>query len=269
MKKIIVLLVVILVLVVAAAILLTYIHNNQQSNFNMDEFTPPPGYHMSYSTWEEYVDEYDEGLHKVRDYNGHTWFGNLSYFSLGSSYGGEAIGSVFSPNYLHLAYEENDDYLSYLSVEKGKDQLALVGYTSVSCKPIIEMGYTIPYKVSIGTNNCHKTSIVYHEGGKDGDFEKINNEDPTTYKNRMSEFCSVLRANRGEKFVFSYYEGTQYLQETISADYIYYIVGNSDSDISLPITKTTKGYFYVDYSQLTPGYYCMGVGSKNIVIEIK
>ena len=105
--------------------------------------------------------------------------------------------------------------------------------------------------------------------GYDEDFEQINGQDPSAYLNRLSDRYNVFRAKKGEPFTFSYYSGTEYLEETVVANHYYYIVGDNKTHISLPITKTTEGYFLVDYSELTPGYYWFSVGNRETIIEVK
>lgn len=109
----------------------------------------------------------------------------------------------------------------------------------------------------------------YLIGGYDEEFEEINGQDPSAYLNRLSDYYNVFRANKGENFTFSYYSGTEYLEETVTADHFYYIIEDYKEYISLPVTKTTDGYFLVDYSELSPGYYWFGVGGNDTIIEIK
>lgn len=249
--------------------------NNMQSsngaNNVIDEFTPPAGYDEGYSITKEYIASSTEGIYKMKEYNGNTWFCRVSVPSWFTPVSEEVdTGDIWNPYYLYIVNTENYEDFTFQSVTKGEDQLALVGITSVSCAPIIEMDYTIPYYLGAYSGSIHyKRSIGYLIGGYNEDFEEINGQEPSAYLNRLSDYYNVFRANKGESFTFSYFSGTDYLEETVTADHFYYIIEDHNSYISLPVTKTTEGYFIVDYSELSPGYYWFSVGGDDTIIEIK
>ncbi len=249
------------------------IDNNTTNNSNnaMDEFAPPAGYDERYSITKEYIASSTEGIYKMKEYNGNTWFCKVSVPIIGSSVCKEVdTGNIWKPNYLYLLNTANYDDFSFKSVTKGQDQLVLVGITYASCTPIIEMDYTIPYYLGAYSGSIHYRCYIGILGGHNEDIEEINGQDPSAYLNRLSDRYNVFRADEGETFTFSYFSGTDYLEESVIADHFYYIIGDSKSEISLPVTKTKEGYFLVDYSELTPGYYCFSAGwLKETIIEIK
>lgn len=237
----------------------------------VDEFTPPKGYDERFSVTEEYVTSFGDGIYKMKEFNGRNWFCNVS-IPAWSTIVSEKVdsGDYWNPYYLYTVNTENYDDFSFQSVTRGEDKLAIVGITGVSCAPIIEMDYTIPYKLGAYGGTIHyKNSIGYLIGGYDEAFEEINGQDPSKYLDRLSDYYNVFRAEKGEEFTFSYYSGTDYLEETVAANHFYYIIEDYKEYISLEVTKTTQGYFLVDYSELSPGYYWFSVGGDDTIIEIK
>lgn len=263
-----------LVVFISGVYVIKGISNGSDNNGNggaVDEFTPPVGYDERFSITSEYIASSDDGIYKMKDFNGKTWFCQVS-IPAWSTIVSETVdtGDIWNPYYLYVVNTESYEDFSFQSVTRGQDQLAIVGITGVSCAPIIEMDYTIPYKLGVYDGTIHyKNSIGYLIGGYDEEFEEINGQDPSAYLNRLSDYYNVFRANKGENFTFSYYSGTEYLEETVTADHFYYIIEDYKEYISLPVTKTTDGYFLVDYSELSPGYYWFGVGGNDTIIEIK
>ncbi len=249
------------------------INNNGANNSNnvVDEFTPPAGYDKSYSTTKEYIASSTEGIYKMKEFNGNTWFCRVSVPSWGTSARKEVdTGDIWNPYYLYLLNTANYEDFTFQSVTKGQDQLVLVGMTYASCTPIIEMDYTIPYYLGAYSGSIHYRRYIGFLGGYNEDIEEINGQEPSAYLNRLSDHYNVFRADEGEAFTFSYFSGTDYLEETVITDHFYYITADGDSDISLPVTKTKEGYFLVDYSELSPGYYCFSAGwLEGTIIEIK
>ena len=248
------------------------INNDATNNSNdvIDEFTPPAGYDERYSITKEYITSATEGVYKMKEFNGDTWFCRVSVPLFVSTVRKEVdTGNIWKPNYLHLVNATNYDDFSFKSVTKGQDQLVLVGITYASCTPIIEMDYTIPYYLGAYSGSIHYRRYIGFLGGYNEDIEEINGQDPSAYLNRLSDRYNVFRADEGEIFTFSYFSGTDYLEESVIADHFYYIIGDSKSEISLPVTRTKEGYFLVDYSELAPGYYRFDVGGDDTIIEIK
>ena len=237
----------------------------------IEEEVCPPDYDILYSTTKENMDSSDTGIFKMKEYNGNTWFCRISVPAwVTASPETVDTGDIWNPNYLYLFDASEYEDLDFCSLTKGIDQMAIVGMTGVSCTPVIEMDYTIPYYLAAYSGSIHyRRSIGYMIRGYDEDFEQINGQDPSAYLNRLSDRYNVFRAKKGEPFTFSYYSGTEYLEETVVANHYYYIVGDNKTHISLPITKTTEGYFLVDYSELTPGYYWFSVGNRETIIEVK
>ena len=237
----------------------------------VEEEVCPPDYDILYSKTKENMDSSDTGIFKMKEYNGNTWFCRISVPAwLTASAETVDTGDIWNPNYLYLFDASEYGDLDFGSLTKGIDQMAIVGITGVSCTPVIEMDYTIPYYLAAYSGSIHyRRSIGYMIRGYNEDFEQINGQDPSAYLNRLSDRYNVFRAKKGESFTFSYYSGTEYLEDTVVANHYYYIVGDNKTHISLPITKTTEGYFLVDYSELAPGYYLFSVGNRDTIIEVK
>ncbi len=229
---------------------------------------PPPGYSEEYSTI--YPDSAGKGIYKTREYEGNRWFGRLSVRTWSNPVEENvSTGDIWNPNYLY-PIKTNGREMNFQTFQRGQDQLAIIDATSVSCLPILEMDYTIPYKFGVYDGTIHyRNQIGYMVGGFDEDIEEINGEAPSKYLNRLSSRFNVFRAKFGESFTFSYYSGTDYVSDTVVADWYYYITEGTNKRISLPVTKTTDGYFLVDCSQLEPGYYWFGFGGDETIIEIK
>ena len=230
----------------------------------------PDGYDERYSITKEYISSAEDGIYKMREYGGDTWFCRVSVPNWNYSVSEEvSSGDFWHPYYLYMLDTENYTDFTFQSVAKGKDQLALVGTTIVKCAPIIEMDYTIPYYLGVYSGSIHYRRGIGFISGHNEEFEEINGQDPSTYINRVSDLYNVFRSNRGESFTFSYFSGTDYVEDTVIADCFYYIIEDYNNYISLPVTKTTEGYFVADYSELSPGYYWFSVGDGDTIIEIK
>lgn len=233
--------------------------------------TLPIGYDERYSIIKDDIATAEEGIYKMKEFKGDTWFCRVSVPSWHCiARKMVETGDIWNPYYLYVVNAAQHEDFSFQTVTKGEDKLAVIGITDVSCAPIIEMGYTIPYKLGVDDGSIHdRSSIGYSIGGYSGEIEKINDQEPSNYLNRLSEYYNVLRAEKGEKFSFSYFSGTEYLKDTVIADHYYYIIEEYTKYISLPTTKTTEGYFFVDYSELNPGYYWFSAGDYDTIIEIK
>lgn len=231
----------------------------------------PSGYNASYSIPKDYISDANTGIYKMREFNGNTWFCRVSVPAWDAIVSEQVdSGDAWNPYYLRLVNTEKYVDFTFQSVSKSQDKMAIVGLTEVWCTPIIEANYTIPYYLGAYNNSIHyKRSIGYLIGGSDEDIEQINGQDPSAYLNRLSKYYNVFRANRGEAFTFSYYDGTDLLSETVNANHYYYIIAEHNEYISLPVTKTTEGYFMVDYSSLTPGYYWFSVGGNETILKIE
>lgn len=234
------------------------------------DFTPPRDYDVRYSTTKEYISGSRDGIYKMREFNGDSWFCCVSVPAWDTIVSERVeSGDYWDPYYLRLVNTEKYDDFTFQSVSKSQDKMAIVGLTEVWCTPIIEANYTIPYYLGAYNNSIHyRRSIGYLIGGSDEDIEQINGQDPSAYLNRLSKYYNVFRANRGEAFTFSYYDGTDLLSETVNANHYYYIIAEHNEYISLPVTKTTEGFFMVDYSSLTPGYYWFSVGGNETILKI-
>ena len=246
-------------------------HASNTTSNGFDELTPPAGYDEINSITQEYLDTSVDAIYKMKEHNGDKWFCRISVPAwITASPEKVDTGDAWNPNYIYLFDASEYEDLEFCSVTKGTDQMVIVGITGVSCTPIIEMDYTIPYYLAAYSGSIHyRRSIGYMIGGYNEDFEEINGQDPSNYLNRLSKRYNVFRAKKGETFTFSYYSGTDYLEDTVIANHYYYIIGDYKTHISLPITKTTEGYFLVDYSELSPGYYWFSVGNRETIIEIR
>ncbi|MBE6983696.1 MAG: hypothetical protein E7435_05375 [Ruminococcaceae bacterium] len=245
------------------------INGSGTNNSNNTTDMRPAGYNEKYSFTKEYIGSSRDGIYKFKEYNGKTWFCQVSVPAWNAPVEEVDTGDIWNPYYLHMVNTENYEDFSFQSVTKGQDQLALVGITNALCAPIIEMDYTIPYYLGAYSGSIHYRRYIGFIRGVNEDFEKINGEEPSKYLDRLSDHYNVFRADKGESFTFSYFSGTDYLEETVIADHFYYIIEDNSSYVSLPVTKTTEGYFTVDYSQLSPGYYWFRVGGHDTIIEIK
>ena len=79
---------------------------------------------------------------------------------------------------------------------------------------------------------------------------------------------NMYNLNHGETYTLSSFEGTNYFEEEVTADWYYYACNDFDHKIVLKPELTKEGYAIVDFSTLEPGFYCVNIGIHNI-IEIR
>lgn len=205
-----------------------------------------------------------DGIYKMCEYSDETWLCKISDPAMYSK-PREEIGS---DRFLHI----KDDMINFTieTIKKGKDAMVVKGITGAVCTPVLEMGFTIPYRFSVYDNSIHsKIPVGKAVGGYWEDFEEINGENPNKYINKISDYCNVLKATYGEEFSFGYYSGTEFVEDICVADAFYYVLGNDSTYIDLPSTKTKDGYFVIDFSELSPGYYCFMVRDDHAIIKVE
>lgn len=239
--------------------------NTAKSTWEEPEY--PEGYDPAYALPEKHASDLRKGIYKTREFNGENWFCPVDV-PRWETYASEvSVGNVWDwdSRSLGIISVETQDDSPFPFIEKGKDTFAIVDMTYLSCTPVLEMGYTIPYRLRIDLDKPYRVSI----GTEATQYiEQINGQSPSNFVSRLSESYNVIRAEKGEQFTFSYFSGTDYVEETVTADYIYYIV--DDDSIQLPITKTTNGYFLADLSELSPGFYCFDMHNwTRTIIEVR
>lgn len=241
------------------------------SNSTVATIDHPPRYAEEKSVPLQYLPDFGDGIFKMTEYNDETWVCRLSEPAWSSIIRTSIDTDDFWENYfLHIVDTKDYVEFSFDSIKKGKDQMIIVGRSGLSCTPIIEMDYTIPYMFSVYDGTIHsKTPVGSAFGGYSEDFEEINGNDPSRYIQRLSSYCNIFQAEKGEKFSFGYFSGTDFVEDEVIADSYYYIVGEDDTYTSLPVTKTKDGYFIIDYSGLTAGYYCFDLGDRATIIKVE
>lgn len=214
--------------------------------------------------------EYD-GIYKMREQGGDVWVSRLSVPSW-SNTGDEELDIEAPGGHCYLTLVDTTKYpaFSFSGISKSRDQMIIIGVTSVSCTELLDSGYTIPY-VFGGDDG----TLQYKRGIGDlvreynAEFETINDQDPSEYYDSLSEYAKILRADKGDEFTFGYYSGTSFISDSCTADYYYCVRGDYTTWNELPVEKTTNGYFIVDFSSLEPGQYLFRFGDHEYtVIEI-
>lgn len=243
--------------------------NTQETTW--EEPAYPDGYDSVYAFSEERAsDLLEHGIYKTREFNGENWFcpvDKLQWQTYGSQVSVGGIWDIDSRDIGMINAETWDDS-PFPYIEKGKDTFAIVDRYYLSCTPVLEMGYTVPYELRIDSDNPYRKRMGTAMIESTQYIEQINGKSPSAFVSRLSESYNVIRAEKGEQFTFSYFSGTDYVEETVTADYFYYIV--DDDFTELPITKTTNGYFLADLSELSPGYYCFYVDDQTrTIIEVR
>lgn len=209
------------------------------------------------------MDELKDGIYKMQQYEGEPWICRISYPELYDKHY-EVVANM------NVHVKDNFGEYSPEIIIKGTDEMIIKGYSGLVATPIIEMGYTIPYKLKVYNNTIHsKLLLGYAIGGYWEDFEEINGQDPSEFIPRLSANYNLFNASYGEEFSFGYYSGTEFVEDVCVADAFYFIIYDNSANIRLPVTKTKEGYFTVDYSQLSPGYYCFKTGDTNSIINIQ
>ena len=164
-------------------------------------------------------------------------------------------------------------------------QLVLIGVTNVDIFEPFDMGWTIPHIVSLGvqsrrwidTGHEHRYLVNYSIGsfgGIDQRFETINNRNPLDYVDRMIYtrewwllmcFHGLLTGTRGEEFTFSWWETTNLIERTYTADRRFFTVMGPDYPDSPPIpnyfiVRTEKGYFEIEFIEPPVGFHSISSG---------
>lgn len=250
-------------------IILACVGCTQESTW--EELVYPDGYDPADAFSEEYAsDLLKKGIYKTCQFDGKNWFCPVDKLQWQTYSSEKSVGGIWDFDSRNIGIvkvgTENDSPFSF--VEKGKDTFAIVSRTYLSCTPVLEMGYTIPYELGIDSDNPFRKRIGTAMIESTQYIEQINGQSPSAFASRLSEIHDVIRAKKGEQFTFSYYSGTNYVEDTVTADYMYYIV--DDDFTKLPVTKTTNGYFLADLSELSPGYYCFYVDDQTrTIIEVR
>lgn len=228
-----------------------------------EEVKLPDGFDRGYAFPISYLDEYDSGIYKMASCENVTYIAKLSVYANHST-----IGALHNDANYQLDFMGANEQMIY-TINRHQDQMIIIDYENVSYAPIVESGYTIEYLLDLDDFPAVKRSTGAFFGGTAEEFEAINGKSPAEFKNRMSpHWGGIIRSSYMEEFTFSYYSGTDYVEEKITADSYYYIVDESNGYATLPIEKTTDGYFIVDYSSLAPGIYCFNYSGKQTLIEI-
>jgi hypothetical protein len=161
-------------------------------------------------------------------------------------------------------------------------QLVIIGITDVAIYEVAYDGWTIPVGLSLGVPGgpnpggwiqtyAESKILAKYSSGSDQAFETINGNPPSDYVDRMlytgyryllASFHGILVASQGEEFTFAWWRGTDWVQETYTADKRFYALPTYGIDDAIQanyeIVKTQDGYFEVDF--LTPPIGCYGVG---------
>lgn len=234
---------------------------NNQTTYDSPSY--PPDYSVE-RTWTLSNLPDIDGIYKMRQYDDETWVSQISYPAIYSKPNEEISSDRF------LRVEDNIENFTIETINKGKDKMIVKGITGAVCTPVVEMGFTVPYMFNVYDNTIHSRITVGKSfRGYWEDFEEINGEHPNKYISRLSKYCNVLKATYGEEFSFGYYSGTNFVEDICVADAFYYIIDDRNSYISLPSTKTKDGYFSIDFSELSPGYYCFMVHDDHSIIKVE
>jgi len=159
-------------------------------------------------------------------------------------------------------------------------QFVLIGITDIAIYEVVCEGWTIPIGISLGTpggpnpggwiQTYTESAILYNSSDKQN-FEELNGREPTDYidhmlytgyKYLMASYHGLLTGNQGEEFTFAWWNNTDWIEKTYTADKKYYALPTLDTGNAIradyEIVKTSNGYFEVNFLSPPYGHYAIG-----------
>jgi hypothetical protein len=175
-------------------------------------------------------------------------------------------------------------------------QFVIIGITDVAIYEVFDSGWTIPVGLSLWDDTIRNpggwwsspvSELIDYKAGSgmvsrvNQKFDEINGAAPTNYVSRMiytgyqynlASTHGIISASQNEQFTFSWMAGTDWTEETYTADKIFYALPVGDRNgvrADYEVVETRDGYFDVVFSTPPVGQYCIGPqkGSFESVVE--